>query len=290
MAVDTYALITTNELKSWMGVSVIDTSDDAQLEQAVDRASDIVEQYLDRHLVERTYREWIDPDAQRTIVAKEWPITSVKTIAFGASDAMTISLDNADDVLATVENDGASLKFNRIDASGVTTSASVSFATYPTTGQLVTQINSSVTGFTASLTKNAYSYTLHRFGGRGLVEAVMNLTYARDNISEYRLDFETSRIHLMSDRFPNYRDDYRYTNRFPGSFQSVFIEYTAGYSSVPDDIKQVTIDIAADLYRLRKEDMTKNSESLGDYSYSRAPMAERFQQTLERLIGHRSLR
>jgi len=290
MAVDTYALISTNDLKSWIGISAIDTSSDAQLEDAVDRASDMVEQYLDRHIVERTYREWIDPEGQRTIVAREWPITSVKTIAFGASDAMTIQIDNADDVLATVENDGSSLKFNRISASGVSSSASLAFSTYLTTSLLVDQINSSVAGFTASLVKNAYSYTLHRFGGRGLVEAVMNLTYARDNISEYRIEFETSRIHLMSDRFPNYRDDYRYTNTFPGSFQSVFIEYNAGFASVPDDIKQVTIDIAADLYRLRMEDLTKNSESLGDYSYSRAPTSERFVQTLERLIGHRNLR
>lgn len=288
MAVDTYALCSLAELKAWIGIT--SDTDNAVLESAIDRASDIVEQYLDRHILERTYREWVDPNAQRTIVAKESPITSIKTIAFGASDSLTISLDNSDDVLATVENDGSTLKFNRIDASGTSTNASLAFSSYPTTSQLVTQINSAVTGFTASLVKNAYSYTLHRFGGRGLVEAVMNMTYARDNISEYRVEFETSRIHLMSDRFPNYRDDYRYTNKFPGSFQSVFVEYTAGYAAVPDDIKQVAIDIASDLYRLRLEDTTKGSESLGDYSYSRVGEADRYMQTLDRLIGHRDLR
>jgi hypothetical protein len=288
MAVGAYALVTLSELKSWLGITA--STNDAVLETSIDHATAIIEQYLDRRIAERTHREWVDPRGQGTIVVNQWPITSIKTIAYGAADSIILSIDDPNDVLATVENDGSSLKFNRIDSAGSSSSSSLSFATYPTTSQLVTQINSSVTGFSASLTKNAYSYSLHRFGGRGLVEATMNLTYARDNISEYRVEFETARIHMRSDRFPNYRDDYRFTNRFPSSFQSVFVEYTAGYATIPDDIKQVCFDVASDMYQLRLEDTTKNSESIGDYSYSRTPSADRHMSTLERLIGYRSIR
>ena len=288
MAVGTYALTSLANLKAWIGITA--STYDAVLESSIDRATAIVETYLDRKIKSRTLREWVDPNEQRTIAVQQSPLISIKTIAFGASDTMSITLDNADDVLATVENDGSSLKFERINASGSSSSASLAFSSYPTTSQLVTQINSSVTGFSATLTKNAYSYTMHRFGGRGLVEATMNVTYARDNISEYRVEFETGRIHLMSDRFPNYRDDYRFTNRFPASFQSLFVEYTAGFATVPDDIEQVTIEIAADLYRVRLEDESKASENLGDYGYSRTESYQRQQAKLERLIGYRNLR
>ena len=94
----------------------------------------------------------------------------------------------------------------------------------------------------------------------------------------------------MSDRFPTYRVDERFTNRFPGTFQGLFAEYVAGYATVPDDIEQVVIEIAADLYRVRLEDESKTSESLGDYSYSRAASFERQQQKLDRLLMYRNLR
>jgi len=288
MAVGTYALTSLANLKSWIGIN--DHGDDLQLEGAIDRASSIVESYLDRKILSRTYHEWIDAFSQRTIAVQHHPITDIKTISFGTAEAIYLTLDNADDVLATVENDGANLKFNRVNASGVASSASLAFSTYPTTSQLVAQINSAVTGFTSTLTKNAYSYTLHRFGGRGMVEANMNLTHARDNISEYRVEFDTGRVHLLSDRFPNYRADDRLTHRFPGTFQGLFIEYTAGFSAVPADVEQVAIEIAAELYRLRLEDTSKNSESLGDYSYSRVSSDEKQNMTLSKLLMYRNLR
>ena len=288
MAVGTYALTSLANLKAWIGVN--DHAFDLQLEAAIDRSTSIVESYLDRNVLSRTYYEWIDAYSQRTIAVQHHPITDIKTIAFGTADAIHLTLDNSDDVLATVENDGSSLKFARVDSSGSSSSSSLAFSTYPTTSQLVTQINAAVTGFTASLTKNAYSYTLHRFGGRGMVEANMNLTHARDNISEHRVEFETGRVHLLSDRFPNYRADDRFTHRFPGTFQGLFIEYTAGYSTVPADIEQVAIEIAAELYRLRLEDTSKNSESLGDYSYSRVSSDEKQNMTLSKLLMYRNLR
>jgi len=289
MAVGTYALTSLANLKAWIGIS--SSAFDSVLESSVDRATAVVESYLDREVKSRTQREFIDPEGQRTIVTNHHPITAIKTIAFGVSDAITLTLDDSSDVLATVENDGSSLKFQRINSSGSATSASLAFSSYQTTSQLVTQINSSVSGFSASLVKNAYSYSLHRFGGRGMIEATLNLTYTRDNISEYRVEFATGRIHMLSDRFPTYRSEYDFTNHFPSTFQSVFVEYTAGFATVPDDIEQATIEIAADMYRARKEDQTKGSESLGDYSYSKGKdYNERQAMILERLSMYRNLR
>jgi hypothetical protein len=60
----------------------------------------------------------------------------------------------------------------------------------------------------------------------------------------------------------------------PDAVKSVLIEYTAGYATVPDDIEQACIEIAAMMYRDRRRDSGLASESLGDYSYTRATRAE----------------
>jgi len=60
----------------------------------------------------------------------------------------------------------------------------------------------------------------------------------------------------------------------PDAVKSVLVEYTAGYATVPDDIEQACIEIAAMMYRDRRRDAGLASESLGDYSYTRANRAE----------------
>jgi hypothetical protein len=49
---------------------------------------------------------------------------------------------------------------------------------------------------------------------------------------------------------------------------SVLVAYNGGLSTVPYDIEQVCLEVAAQMYRDRKRDRGVQSESLGDYSYS----------------------
>ena len=68
------------------------------------------------------------PGGGRTIALDNFPIVSVKTVAFGPAIAFSVSSDTSStDVLATVENDGTSLKLVKIDAAGSETTATVAF-------------------------------------------------------------------------------------------------------------------------------------------------------------------
>jgi len=289
MAVDTYALVTLAQLKNWLGIT--STDDDVILEDAIDRATSIIETHCDRKLKSRVFYEFVMPQGERTVTVDNYPIVSIDTIAYGSAISMTIESDSAStDVLATVENNGTNIRLRKVASDGTSTTATLALADYLTTSAIVNYINASVSGWSAALTENAYSFSLYRFGGRGVIDAPCNFEYPRDNVSEYRVDYSTGLIHLIADRFPGIRSDDASANRFPSGFYPVFVQYTAGFETVPADLQQVCIEVAADLYRERKQDKTITSESLGDYSYTQAGVAELLEGRMGKLAGYREIR
>ncbi len=285
MAVGTYALTSLDNLKAWIGVSV--ATYDAVLEQSIDRSTSIVESYCDRRFMSRTFREWVEPKGSDTLTVSHRPIVSVNTVSFGSAQAMSISSDTSTtDVLATMGVDEDGLRLHKVASDGTTTTASLAFSTYATTSALVTQINSSVSGWTASLIANAYARTLYRFAGRGVLNASGIIDYADDNGSDYRVDYDAGETHLSHDvPFNSFKP-----SRFPRGFHPVFVEYEAGYATAPADLEQATIEIAADLYRDRLSDRTLASESLGDYNYSQTSVADLLADRVGKLDAYREIR
>jgi hypothetical protein len=289
MAVGTYALTTLSNLKNWIGITSVD--DDVLLEHAIDRATAIIESHCDRKLKARTFSEWCMPSGERTFTVDNYPIVSIDTISYGSAISMTISSDTAStDVIATVENNGTKIRLRKVVYAGTTELIELAISDYPSTRQLVNYINLSANGWTATLTENALTASLYRFGGRGVIDAPCNFEYPRDNVSEYRVDYDTGLVHIIADRFPGIRSDNASANRFPSGFFPVFVQYTAGFETVPADLEQACIEIAADLYRERKQDKTITSESLGDYNYTQAGVAELLEGRMGKLAGYREIR
>ena len=287
MAVGTYALTTLSNLKGWMGIT--STANDVELEQSIDRATAMIERYCDRIFVARTIREFIDPRGERTVTTRQRPIVSINSIAYGASPAFEVQTDTpTTDVVATVSVASDRIRLHRVASSGTSSTTELEFSTYATASSLVTQINSSVAGWNATLTEDCYAYQLFPTGGNGTTDSAAYLHFAKNDAQEYRVDYATGQIHLLIERLP-----YHYSDRgprFPSSFFSVFVEYVAGYSSVPADVEQACIEMASDLYRERLADRTMQSESLGDYSYTRANTADVIARSSHLLNAYRSIR
>ena len=289
MAVGTHALTSLANLKAYLGVT--GTTDDVILEQCIDRATAIIESYCDRKFKSRTFHEFLMPHGDRTVRTEEFPIVSIDTIAFGSQTSFSISSDTAStDVVATVGFDGSTLRLYKVASNGTETTDTLAASSFATTSAIVTQINSSVSGWSATLTKNAYTRSLYRFGGRGVIDADAQLEFPRDNVSEYRVDFDTGRIHITADRFPGIREDDARANRFPAGFFPVFVQYTAGFETVPDDLEQVGLEVAGDIFRERLQDRTLQQESLGDYNYTQAAIADLLAERVAKLDHYKEIR
>ena len=289
MAVGTHALTSLANLKAVVGIG--DSGHDGLLENCIDRATAAIESHTDRKLKSRLHSEFQMPEGERVVKTDQFPIVSIDTVAYGRQDTFTVTSDTAStDVLATVGFDGSELRLRKTTSGGTSTTATVSATTYPTTSQMVSQINSSVSGWSATLVENALSSSLYQFGGRGVKDAPCHVRYPRDNVSEYEVDFAQGIVHITTDRFPGIRSDDARANAFPSGFFPVFVQYTAGYETVPDDLEQACLEIARDIFNDVKMDTNLASEALGDYNFSRISVADKVERYASLLTAYRKIR
>ena len=271
MAVGPYALTSLASLKSWIGISA--STDDAVLEKAIDRATARIESYIGRQVMSRTYAEWRSGSGVDTIRLHQWPVTQVTNVFTGNYAALVVSSADPTDIRASVtvnqETGTNAVVLTRTQSNGTTTTTSLALGTYTTTAALATAIGSTA-GFACSLGKNLRTVQLRPRAGADAVLATVTL-FAADTASEYTYDYDTARLSIDPSWWAQWPMD---RGTMPDAVKSVLVEYTAGYATVPDDLEQACIEVAAMMYRDRRRDSGLASESLGDYSYTRANRAE----------------
>jgi Phage gp6-like head-tail connector protein len=289
MAVGTYALTTLAQLKAHLGITV--STYDTLLEQYIDHATAKIERWIGRQIKLRNYSEWYGGNDVRSVRVKQYPINNVVGVYTGLAAALTIASTTASDVrltisintdpLGTVAN-GALVPcavLTRTTSGGTTTTDTLLFSTYPTTTSLVAAINA-ITGYSATVTTAMRCAQLHPRAGGDIKMATVVLTGV-DVSSEFVFDSYLGIVTIRQDAFPTMAS---HNARYPSALQSTLIEYSAGYTTVPDDIHQACLVIAGTMYLSRKSDTSLQSESLGDYSYSMAS-ADSSRAMMEDMLG-----
>jgi hypothetical protein len=66
------------------------------------------------------------------------------------------------------------------------------------------------------------------------------------------------------------KDDPRFATWFPRGFRNVVVVFVGGYSSIPEDVKEATIETVKHMHDLAKKTGVYQSEAIGDYSYTLA--------------------
>lgn len=271
MAIDANSLVTLADFKNYAGITV--GTDDVLLQQTIDRASAVVRSYCGRNFVEQTYLEVRDTYGQERLALKQSPLTVVRFVGVGWDSAMTVQSTIASDAFASVSMNGEHLHLYRVTSTGSTTQTTVALASHDTTNELATHINT-VTGFSASALLNVPSVYLRKLVGRDLKNSVAYLEAPTDSLYDYQADL-TAGI-LYGKQLALYR--------------SMLIDYTAGYATIPLDVQQATMIIAARIFNGRKRDTGVQSESLGGYSYSLRGSSEVDAEAKELLMPHRRIR
>ena len=288
MAVGQYALSTLAGLKAHLGITV--STYDTILEQYIDHASAKIERWIGRQIKLRNYFEWYGGNDVRSVRVKQYPINNVVGVYTGLAAAMTITSTVSSDVRLTVSINTDPLGtvangvlapcavLTRTTTAGTTTTDTLLFSTYPTTTSLATAI-STYAGFSATATTAMRCAQLHPRAGGDVKQSAVVLTGV-DVSSEFVYDSYLGIVTIRQDAFPMASHNARY----PSALQSTLIEYSAGYTTVPDDIHQACLVIAGTMYLSRKSDTSLQSESLGDYSYSMAS-ADSSRAMMEDMLG-----
>jgi hypothetical protein len=239
----------------------------------------------------RNYFEWYGGNDVRSVRVKQYPINNVVGVYTGLAAALTISSTVSSDIRLTVSINtdplgtvasGALVPcavLTRTDSAGTTTTNTLTFATNPDTTSLVAAINA-ITGYSATVSTAMRCAQLHPRAGGDIKMATVMLTGVNVS-SEFVYDSYLGIVTIRQDAFPTMAS---HNARYPSALQSTLIEYSAGYTAVPDDIHQACMVIAGTMYLSRKSDTSLQSESLGDYSYSMAS-ADTSRAMMEDMLG-----
>lgn len=268
MAVDANSLVTLVSLKAYLGVT--STTDDAILEQFIDRASSVVQSFCFRKFVAQRYYETYATTGQRRIGLRQRPITHIHMVATKWDNAIAVNSTDGTDAAVSVFVDEDHVHAFRVDSSGTEHTTNISFGSNDTTVEVAAAINA-VTGFSATATLNFPARYLKKAAGRDLKNRTIHLEAWSGSPYDYQIDHQAGILYgpqVTSNR-------------------GLFIDYEAGYDTIPYDIQQATMQIASRMYHGRKRDPSMASESLGGYSYSTRGTAEVDAEAKEMLAPYR---
>lgn len=272
MAVDQYAITTLAALKAHLGITT--STDDALLEAAIDRATYAIEAYLDRKVVQRRIKEWTSANGARAVVLKNPPVGHVHFIGSGSRLALTVSSTDASDLSATVTVSDIRVTLTRVASNGNENVTQVNYSNHNTAAEIVAHINSTATGFLASLGTNCVAERLNRIVGRDLKYAPCLLTFPDQAQFDVTGDLERGILYIGVNGYPT-----EFGGNFPVGPVSVFVDYDGGFETVPPDIVLACLQMASASYTSRGRDTSLASESFGDYSYSIRSGAEMDSET-----------
>lgn len=254
MTIGTYSLTSLQNLKDYLAITACD--DDNLLEKHIDRATDFIERYCNRKLKTRAYtREIYWGNGQTRLILEQYPVTAVSRVSMGRINA--ISLKN------TTATNHASAEVTATTLSLIadgTAAAPLTLATYATINALILALP---VGWSATLlastcgTRKATDLLI-RPGMYCLSPNVAYIEIPNDELTDYHL--------IAPIEARNYGILY-----YPSGFtagQEIFVDYVAGYVTLPPLLEDICIRLAAYKYRQSQKDLAVASESLGDYSYT----------------------
>jgi len=281
-------LLTIDEAtEAWPGFGDLSATRQASL---IDGAAGLLENICGRTFGLDAYTEVYRPVRSRIVRTKSYPIVSLDRLACDWSEVCQISNAGSTASRATVTVTDTGLTF-AATVSGVTTTAVLAFASYPTVGSLGTAIGSLGNGWAATVTGTWSTWaTADLFIERGTFGALPRYhslwAYTRD-LSEYIPDFENGTIELRE----SFALGYRFPDRkWAGDPRrgGVLVQYHGGYATanVPGEIKEACrIAVKAMAERSRSTGIYK-SEALGARSWTLADLPQGVGGLVRDLVGN----
>jgi hypothetical protein len=240
------ALATLEEFKRHLNISV--TTYDDTLRQFLNQITARIQKHTGRTFASTAYAEW-HKNCDGPILVKNYPIIYADKVSASLSNGLNVSYSGSD-VAARVSVYSSGVRLYSIAADGTETTNQLTFASNPTLSTMATAI-SAVSGWTGTKVPSSdhKANSLAHVNGFDAKNQTAVLEFADDDDTDYQVDHEGGVIR--------------------GSFSGlVFVDYTGGYASIPDDVTMVACEIGQEAWDRAKLNVAASSESMGDYSAS----------------------
>lgn len=254
-----------------------DGSQDAALTAVINSVSDFVDKYCGRShngFLAQTYDELYDGTGSDVLFLNNIPIQNISRIATTETSCLSIHNTNNDmgcranaQIIGTAsDNENLASQYTStglkltIVQSAVTTTSTLTWATYPTIAQLAAAVNALGNGWQA--------YVMGGFGtwSSSDLRATQGAYESRIFTSYYWIHWQEMSWYRVNEENGEIRNSMVFNN----GIQNWRIIYNAGYSVVPDDLQQAICEMVKITWLIRNRDPNLKSESMENYSYQSA--------------------
>lgn len=252
---------------------------DTLLTELINAASAKIKRMTNRDFVATNYVEWYDGNLQDELVLRQWPVLRVNRVLDRVTGGLRLKYTSGSDIIASAQvytsGDGG-LRLNTVNASGAETTNDLSFATYKSLSALETAIDA-LSGWTSTTVTNTLTKYLVPAGAVDCLSVDRTLDVVTAPEREYRVDYNRGALGFVSNDW-----HHGYSTRGIGvggidstypmkaAYQSILVDYRAGYETVPADINYVAREFVQALYYAGLQNNALQQESLGSYSYTLA--------------------
>jgi hypothetical protein len=224
-----------------------DLDPDGQVEAMVNAVDKFISNYCRRVFDSASYTEYQNGSGLPDILLDNYPVTAIDRLSFGGVAAVRACNTNTSTrASVSVNTTGVVLNYNG------TANTTCLFATYTTLTTMVAAINA-ITGWSAELVDASYgaylsSELLPMYGKGCLNSAYVDLEIPEDAEYDFQVNTDAGIVRVI--------------DAVPVGFRNIRIDYTAGYATMPNDLKMAAKIIVKDWYEKRGE----SSFNLSSYS------------------------
>lgn len=297
-------LTTLAAVKSFMNIT--STSSDSALSSLITQVSRQIENDCARTFSATNWIEYQNTGTgQMRAQVRNKPIISLSSVRWGYQTAIQVQVasGNTDvwgafQIIQDPRTSAKTVTLTQMTSTGgtMTTTFNLTTSSYQLCSQLVAGING-VSGFSATLLGNVdvptrwlYPWTTSiKSAGNQFVQA---MGYPYIDLFGYVIDPIACTIGFQPlssmDYFFGAGGQSTYGGgspvSFPSMYQGLCLDYRGGFETIPDDIVLLANKVVAVTYYQGRRDMTLQSESLADYSYSQIDTVLR-RQEYQDLLG-----
>lgn len=214
--------------------------------------------YCRRTFTSTSYKERYDGTGTDTLLLDYYPIVSLNRLSIGTLDAISIRNTN------TGAHASVSVSSTTVTLYKDGTTNALLFTSYTTFATLIAAINA-ISGWEAALMQSSYSsypstLLLEQFGLQCINNNYVYLQMPEEGEDEFEVYPNEGKI-VSSFGFTEGR-------------RNVYVDYTAGYATIPSDVQLATLILIKNIYQRRSE------ESFGLNSYSISGISAAFEQDM----------
>jgi hypothetical protein len=245
-------------------------SNDAVVSTLITACSEAIEKYCRRHFYSRSFDELYNGTGDRRLLLREYPIQSVQSVRYRPVTVLKIiNTDQVTNQRATVAVTSTGLTLTRVAGGVTTTDTSSTFAGFPTLQGLANNINSLGNGWSAQVV----GVNPGDYGSWPSADLYVPPSYGDGTQSQGALTArgQYADLKMHTYELAGYQWDPRgwllraipYTDPellhpedliWPVGINNFRVQYTAGYTTIPEAVQEACAEWVNELYQLAGRD------------------------------------